>query len=262
MNAGQWLDYVPIWLLFLATVAIVRLSIEAGFRLGMRRRLVPQHEQDAPIGSTVAAVLGLLAFMLAFTFGLATARYDARKQLVLDEANAIGTTYLRAGLLPEPSRTEIRDLLREYTGVRAQSIQPETIDQAIAHSEALQDRLWSQAVAVGQANAGSIPAGLFIQSLNEVIDIHAKRITAGLRSRIPEVVWIVLYVVTILAMTTMGYQSGLAGSRGWVSVILLALMFATVLLLVVDLDRPHEGAIRVSQQALVDLWEKLGGPAH
>ena len=109
---------LPLGALYIITAAIVLLSAEAGWRLGNYRRQRPHHEKDAPVGAVVGATLGLLAFLLAFTFGMAASRYDTRRQLVLQEANAIGTTYLRADMLPEPQRSEIRNLLREYAALR------------------------------------------------------------------------------------------------------------------------------------------------
>ena len=126
----------------------------------------------------VAATLALLAFMLAFTFGLAVSRFDVRRRLVIDEANAIGTTYW-ARLLPEPYREEVRKLLREYVSVRLDAIRPESLSQSISRSEELQSQLWSQAATVEEKNPGSIVVVLFIGSLNEVIDLHAKRLALG-----------------------------------------------------------------------------------
>ena len=105
------LDVLPLWGLFLAIVVLVLAAIEGGYRLGSYRHRQSGREKEAPVGAMVGATLGLLAFMLAFTFGMAASRFDTRKQLVLDEANAIGTTYLRAAMLPE-RRDEIRALLR------------------------------------------------------------------------------------------------------------------------------------------------------
>ena len=109
-----FLDSVPIWVMFLVILMVVLLSIEAGHRYGARKRKLLNGKQVAPVSSMIGATLGLLAFILAFTFGMAASRFDARKALTLDEANAIETTYLRAGLMPEPQRTDIRNLLREY----------------------------------------------------------------------------------------------------------------------------------------------------
>jgi len=130
------------------------------------------------------ATLGLLAFILAFTFGLAASRFDARRQVMLDEANAIGTTYLRAGMLLEQGK-QIRALLREYVDARLDTVKSGNVAEGISRSENIQKQVWSEAKTVGTKNPNSIVAGLFVQSLNEMIDLHAKRVQAGVRSRIP-----------------------------------------------------------------------------
>jgi hypothetical protein len=129
---------------------------------------------------------------LAFTFGLAASRFETRRQVFLDEVNAIGTAYLRAALLPETDRTETRELLREYVDVRLESIRSGKIKEAIRRSEGLQAALWGKAVSLGQKSPASIVVGLFIQSSNELIDLQTKRVAAGLHSRIPNVIWLVL----------------------------------------------------------------------
>src|ERR1700720_1526300 len=105
MPISGLMDYLPLWGLFAASVFVVGLSIECGHRLGHYRRRSSEEEKEAPVGAIVGATLGLLAFILAFTFGLAASRFDARRQIVVEEANAIGTTYLRAGLLAEDGRS-------------------------------------------------------------------------------------------------------------------------------------------------------------
>src|SRR5215510_15299583 len=177
------LDSLPLWSLFLLTVAIALASVEAGNRIARRRRQRFEEKKEAPAAGMVGATLGLLAFMLAFTFGMASSRFDARRQLVLSEANAIGTAYLRAGLLPEPMRTESRSLLRQYVDVRIAGAQPEKTAQAIAKSEELHKLLWAQAVAMTEKERSAITS-LFIQSLNTVIEMHTARVTA-IQNRIP-----------------------------------------------------------------------------
>ena len=167
-------DYLPLWGLFVAMVVVILLSVEAGYRLGGYRRQHSQQEKEAPVGAMTGTTFGLLAFMLAFTFGLAASRHDTRREVLLDEANAIGTAYLRAGLLPEPHRAEIRDLLRQYVDVRLEGVQPGKLEPALRRSEELHVVLWAQAVAVAEKSPGPI-TGLFVQSLNEVIDLHSKR---------------------------------------------------------------------------------------
>ena len=141
MTGHEPFDWLPLWALFGATVALILLVVEAGFRVGRWRQRRAEHEREAPVGAIVAAGLGLLAFLLAFTFGMAASRFDTRRGLVLDEANAIGTTYLRAALLPEPHRTEIRTLLRDYVDLRLEAVQPGMSVPARERSEELQSRL-------------------------------------------------------------------------------------------------------------------------
>src|SRR5215510_7457591 len=141
------LDALPLWLLFIGTLAVALLSFEGGFWVGKRRSRRSEQEREVVGGGLVEGMLGLAAFMLAFTFGAAATHFDARRQAILDEANAIRTAYLRADLLQEPQRAEIRNILREYVDVRLEGRRSGKIEEAIARSEELQDQLWSQAVA-------------------------------------------------------------------------------------------------------------------
>ena len=262
MHYAGPLDLLPIWGVFLATVAVVLLAVEGGFRLGQYRRRRSEQEDRPPVGEMVAATLALLAFMLAFTFGLAASRFDVRRGLVIDEANAIGTTYLRAGLLPEPHRSDVRSLLREYVDVRLEAVQPDKLSQSIGRSEELHARLWAHAVAVGEKNPGSIVVGLFIASLNEVIDLHAKRLALGVRNRIPGTIWAALSFVAIIGTSVMGFHAGLAGSGRSLALLALVLAFSAVVTLIADLDRPQEGLLRVSQQTMIDLQKTLAAPSR
>ena len=262
MHYAGPLDLLPIWGVFLATVAVVLLAVEGGFRLGQYRRRRSEQEDRPPVGEMVAATLALLAFMLAFTFGLAASRFDVRRGLVIDEANAIGTTYLRAGLLPEPHRSDVRSLLREYVDVRLEAVQPGKLSRSIGRSEELHARLWAHAAAVGEKNPGSIVVGLFIASLNDVIDLHAKRLALGVRNRIPGTIWAALYFVAIIGTSVMGYHAGLAGSGRSLALLALVLAFSAVVTLIADLDRPQEGLLQVSQQTMIELQKTLAAPGR
>ena len=176
-------DVLPLWALFVALLIGNFLLEECGFRLGRLRAGRTQKESDATVGAIVAAELGLLAFLLAFSFGIAASRFDLRRHVLLDEANAVGTAYLRAAMLPEAQGASIRHLLREYTDVRLQATTGTPIDQVLRRSEGIHQQLWTEAVAAAGHDARSVPTGLFIQSLNEVIDLHASRIMAALRNR-------------------------------------------------------------------------------
>jgi hypothetical protein len=251
------LDALPLWGLFVATVVVVLLSIEAGYWLGRYRRRRSEEEKEGPVGAIVAATLGLLGLILAFTFGLAASRFDARRQIVVDEANAIGTTYLRAGLLPDGRGVTIRKLLRDYVDARLEGAETGNIDQLLQRSDELHRALWQEAEGVGRKHPDSIVVGLFIQSLNETIDIHARRILVAVRSRIPGVLWGALYLVTIFTMAGVGYHEGLTKSKRTLAVVVLVTTFSAIMLLVADLDRPQEGLLKVSQQAMIEVRKMM-----
>ena len=257
METTGLLDPFPLWSILPLTIVIGLASFEFGYRIAHYRQQLHQEEKESPVGGMVAGTLGLLAFMLAFTFGLAGSRFEDRRKVVLDEANAIGTCYLRAAMLPEPMKTEVKNRLREYVDLRLDAVkQPGNVEEALTKSEALQEQLWTQAVAVTEKDRSPI-AALFVASLNDVIDLHATRVMAGLRSRVPAVIWIVLYVLAILAMEMIGYHAGLANSRRSIAAVALIIGFALVLFLIADLDRPGQGMLRVSQQSMLDLRKSM-----
>jgi len=251
------LDDLPLLVLFAATVALAFLSYESGFRAGRWRSRRPNHEPEVVIRLMVAAMLGLLTFILAFTFWLAATHFDAVRQALLNDANAVRTAYLRADLLPEPHRTEVRNLLREYVDIRLEAGRTIEIKQAISRSEEIHSLLWSQAVAAKDKTSSPIFAGYFIQSLNDVISLHARRVMVGLEFRIPSTIWLMLYVIMTLAAASIGCHGGLGGARRPLVAVAFVLIISVVMLLIADLDRPQKGALRISQQALVDLQRMM-----
>ena len=160
MENNALIDALPLWGLFIAILGVVLISVECGYRLGKFRLSRREQEKEAPVGTMVGATLGLLAFILAFTFGLASSRFDNRRQLLLDEANALGTTYLRAGMLPEWGE-EVRRLLRDYIGHRLDAVRSGDVTEGIRRSENIQQQVWTEAETVAQKNLNSIVVGLF-----------------------------------------------------------------------------------------------------
>jgi hypothetical protein len=259
MQNNGLLDPLPLWGLFIVILLIALASVECGYRIGRNRRNRHKEEKETPVGTMVGAALGLLAFILAFTFGMAAERFETRRQVVLDEANAIGTTYLRAEMLPERA-DQIRALLRDYVNTRLEGVRSGNLAEGVRQSENIQSQLWKDAEAIGQKNPNSIVVGLFIQSLNETIDLHAKRLQAGLRSRIPSAIWVGLLAVAVLSLSAMGYLEGLPGSRRSLAVFVVAVAFSVVIELIADLDRPQGGVLRVSQRPLLDLQRSMNAP--
>jgi len=256
MDFGQLVNALPLWLLFALTMALSLMAVGSGTWLARISLRHEAKEPEAPLGSLVSAVLGLLAFILAFTFGMTGARFDDRRQLVLQESNAIGTTYLRAGLLPQHQRIEVRRLLREYVDVHLK-VTVATLPETLARSEELHRRLWAQAELLVREDMDPQLRGLFVASLNEVIDLHQSRKTVALLYRIPGPIWLSVYLLSILTMVAIGYQVGMAGARWMRGMPVLAAAFSLVIVMIADIDRPGEGNIQVSQQPLADVRQMM-----
>lgn len=252
------LDSLPILALPMAIGFLLLIALEIGYRLGQWRHVHYLDEKEVPVGAMVGSVLGLLALVLGFTFSLAASRFDARRMVVLDEANAIGTTFLRAQFLESPQRDEVSKLLRDYVEIRIINAERSShISDIVKTSESVQAELWQHAVKSSAASPRSIPVGLFVESLNQLIDLHAKRLLAGLRSRVPVSIWIALTCLSFLSMLAVGYQSGLAATRRSPAMLGLVIAFSSVIFLIADLDRSQEGFLRVSQQALIDVQRSM-----
>jgi hypothetical protein len=251
------LDALPLWGIFVLCSAILGAAIELGYRTGRSHHVRYPDDRDPTAGGVVASILGLVALVLGFTFSFAAARFEARRQSMLEEANAIGTTYLRARLLPDPQRQAIAALLREYVAVRIRSVEPGQLESSVARSEQIHEALWRETEKGVRAEPDSIIQGVFVQSLNSLIDLHATRMMVALRSRIPIVIWAGLILLATLGMAFVGYSAGLSTTRRSPILFGLVFCFSVVILLIADLDRGQEGWLRVSQQALIDTQRSM-----
>jgi hypothetical protein len=234
------------------------ISVEFGRRVARLWRQRAKDKAEAPAAPVVAATLGLLAFLLAFTFGMAASRFEERKQAALSEANAIQTSYLRAAMLPEPMSAESRKLLRDYLEARLAGARPDQFQQAAAKSEELQKQLWSQAVAAAQKERSPMTS-LFTQALNDVISLHEKRIIAAVHNRVPGAIWVGLYLLLVIAMAVMGYYEGTSGMIRSLAVFGMVIAFSAVFGLIGDLDRPGQGLLQVNQQSMLDVQRSMRG---
>lgn len=261
----DFIDTIPLWAVFLLTALILASAFEGGYRAGLSLDKKDENAKKAPVGAMIGVVLSLSAFILAFTFGVASGRFNDRRVLVIKEANAIGTTFLRSELLPDENRDEAKKLLRQYVGIRLRLLQEKSINReqlmvgpAVTESKSLQKQLWGQAVSAGKSNPNSPTVALFIDSLNETIDLQAERVTAALHARLPGMVWVVLYLLISFGMFGLGYQFGLVGKRNKTISSIALLSFAMVMMMIADLDRPLEGFMYASKQPFLDLGEDLG----
>ncbi len=253
------LQSLPIAVTYAGVFLLILVACEIGYQFGKRVQTHTVEEVPASLGPMVGGLLGMLAFVLAMTFSIAVSQNDLRKATVLDEANAIGTAYLRADLLDAQYRTEVKRLLREYVDVRLKAVTTGDVQAGIRRSVEIHTLLWGQ-VSRAALDAPSTNTALMVQATNDVIDMHEKRVTAGLRNRIPATIWMTLFAIAVLTMITLGVQTGLARKRALVAVVPLALAFAALIVLVVDLDRPQTGLIKVGQQAMVDLQNGMRDP--
>ncbi|WP_172147668.1 MULTISPECIES: bestrophin-like domain [Pseudomonas] len=245
---------------FVVTVLLMVVAIEAGYRLGFAVHRRSDEEKESSASAIAGATMGLLAFILAFTFAIVADRYDTRKALVREDAGSIRTAFLRSDFLPQDDREKAAGLLAEYVDWRLQAAQAAGLEQtrkAVAESEQVQRQLWAMAVKNARLDMNSDVAALYIESLNELINVHALRVTIGIETRLPDEIWLVLFALLVLTMLGFGYQMAIAGSgRSW-AIPLLALSFSVVLTLIALLDSPESGYFRASQQPLLVLREEL-----
>jgi hypothetical protein len=197
--------------------------------------------------------------MLGFTFSLSMDRLEARKSLLRDEANTIGTTYLRTQLLPEPMRSRLPPLLRRYMDTRLalceHGFDRDRLPEIQAQSSALHAEMWSEAVAAARVADGEMTS-LFVSSLNDTIDMHGLRV-ASIRSLIPAPLFVLLFAVSVVALGLCGYVSSRNHRRALVLNGLTAVLITLVTALVFDLQRPSRGLVRANPIALVELRDSM-----
>lgn len=252
------IDALPIWAVFTATAVIVMIAVEMGFHLGHGRRRASEDEKESPVSAIAGAILGLAAFMLAFTFSIVSDRYATRRALVREEAVAIRSAWLRSELLPARDHAQAVALLREYVDERirfaeAATLEPDVVKTATARAEQIQQQLWTVAIANTRTDMNSDYASLYIEALDAVFGLHETRVAVAIQARIPNEIWLVLFCITVLGMIAVGYQTGIAGSKRSMAWPILAVSFAMVITLIASLDHVDSGVLHVTQQPLIDL---------
>jgi hypothetical protein len=247
------------WQVVIVSAALLLAMAELGFRCGLPLSRSKVASTRSQIGTVEAAVLGLLGLLLAFTFSMAVSRFENRRQMVLEEANAIGTTFLRASLLPAPHRQPVEELLRRYVERRI-VLQPtwqkdSRLIEIQTESAAIHRQLWVHAVSASQESPTPVVVS-FVTALNQLIDNDAARVHAA-RARVPSPVWMLVLLVAGAGTFSCGYGAGSSGQRSSLANGLMPLLIAVVITLIADLDRPGHGLISTSQQPLIDLQDAL-----
>lgn len=254
---SQPLDSLPIWAIYPATVALLLLAIAFGnWYVGRKQRKAPD-KSDAGVGAISAATLALLAFLLAFVVGTGTSLFTERRTLLVSEANAISTTYLRAGYLDEPYQTESRDLLVDYVDQRVAGLERSKVEAAIARSEDIHKELWQIAEDMIQAGDTSATTAQYISALNEMIDLHTERVAINLQVRMPPALPFALLLVAVGAMILVGMQVAYTQNRNITALVTLVLVLSVVFYLIADLDRANHGLLQVPNETLLDLQDQI-----
>jgi hypothetical protein len=243
-------------LLFLAVFVLLLLAAEGGAWLAKRININSDESYHEQIAGLRDSFFVLLSLLIGFTFSMALSRYDQRRQMAIDEANAIGTTLLRARLLSDPENSRALELLKQYTDLRmgffAAGLGTSEMTDIGTRSKGIQNQLWDLTVSASQRDRSPVMTS-FVQTLNEMIDLDAKRLAAR-ENRIASVIWILILVVAVFATFITGLS---LSKRFWVSTVLLPAMLAVSIALVADLDAPTQGFIRVDRRTMQRLQEDL-----
>jgi hypothetical protein len=239
------------------------LFLEIGRRIAVRRMKQDSGTAGEGVGAVDGAVFALLGLLIAFTFSGASSRFDTRRQLIVEETNDIGTAYLRLDLLPADAQPALRENFRRYLDARIDVYRklPDlaAAKEHLAKANELQTQIWRQAVAASRAE-GALPAApvLLLPALNAMIDITTTRTMATLMHP-PAVVFVMLFGLALAASLLAGY--GMTGSkvRSWLHMLGFALVMAFAVYVILDLEYPRLGLIRVDafDQALVDLRKSM-----
>lgn len=244
-------------LIFGIVLGTTLLGVAAGRRLRAHADALRE-----PVGVLQAALLGLVALILAFGLTLAVGRYDSRRSAVVETANAIGTTYLRAQTLREPTRTRSLEDLVRYTDVtiRLSEAVPGSAAarDAAADGDRLQRSLWRGAGEALDGSPSDSAPRLYVETLNEMIDMQTTRV-AALNNRVPTEVLLLEVIGAALALGLLGVYLALVG-RGVLTVVLAAALVTLLLLVTFDLDRPTRGFIQVPSTPLTDLRSEMALP--
>lgn len=237
-------------------------AVEAGYRLGLRAQARSSAAARKHVDSVQASMLGLLALLLGFTFSLSLERFDRRSDTVVDEANAIGTAWLRAHALPRTTRDPTRQALRDYLDLRVKEgeVPLNHMDERatlLAEAGRIQVELWRLARQAMDEDSHSVMVGLYVQALNELIDSYGRR-TAALNRHVPEAVSLVLYATMFFVAGVIGYAAGLGDHRPFNISYLMLLLVVLLIFMIIDIDQPRRGLIQVGRDGLTSLQATIG----
>lgn len=238
-------------------LAAILLAYELCFRMGRYYQRHTDEEVKIQTNAIQAGILGLLALLLGFTFNMALQRFDNRSYAVINEANAIGTALLRTKLLPAPYDSMNHALLQDYVDLRIEISDldlTEISERASINkrTDDIQREIWDNSIKAAELDPRPVTTGYFINSLNDLIDARGER-NAILQRHVPESILLLLFIVFIIVGALMGYTAGLGLKRAYTPTLIFNVLIILVLFIIIDLDRPKRGLIKVKQDSLIEL---------
>ncbi len=234
------------------------LLLEIGRRIGIKRLQQDPEGARAGIGAVEGSVFGLLGLLIAFTFSGAASRFDVRRQLIVEETNAIGTAYLRIDMLPADAQPAVRELFRQYLDTRIEAYRKlpniQAAKEELAKAAETQNAIWKQAVAACRTSSSPQAAMLVLPSLNQMIDITTMRSMAT-QMHPPMIVFVMLGIMALAGALIAGYGMASGRSRNWLHVLCFAAIMAITVYVIIDIEYPRVGLITVEafDQAMIDL---------
>jgi hypothetical protein len=242
-------------LVFIVTLVALRISAWAGMALRAAHREMQDEDHD-DLGMILGSTLTLLGLIIGFTFSMAISRYDLRKTYEEAEANAIGTEYVRADLLPAENADKVRELLKSYLGARIDFYKVRhraSIEQVNARTGQIQDQLWK--AVTQQAGDESAMKALAVSGMNDVLNSQGYT-QAAWWNRIPTAAWGLMWSIAIFCNAMLGYYVR-PGKQHWMRMLVLPLIVGVSFLLIADIDSPRFGIIQVVPQNLLSLQQSL-----
>lgn len=238
------------WVLFIVICIALIMASVLGYRLALSTRINKDSHHHEHINSLREGLFIFLGLLLGFTVAMVLPRFEQRRDLVNEEASAIGTLILRTQILPEPQRGKIMQRLREYVVVREGFARETLLNKAALngetqHTKALQEQLWQQVIAVTRDNENAVMAS-YMQAANDVIAVADKRL-ATFEKRVPKTVWLIIFVVGAFQSFVTGFS---LKRKFWLPLALTPVVVAVVMALIADLDSPRSGLILIEQTSM------------
>jgi len=233
-----------------------------GRRFGVSKFRSGKKKEAGETGTIISAMFGLMAFLLAFSFGMSASRYDIRRANIIDEANAIGTAILRADTYPADQRIAFRKDFQDYLEARIQYYEAgknmNEIYRTQATASAAGKKLWDRAADLSHNPDNMVASQQMIPALNTMLDANTTRLMGEL-ARVPDSIIWMLFVLAVASTFYLGYASGAKEAIDWTVATGFCLLISLVIYITLDLDRPRRGLIKLStsQQAMIELRQKF-----